>query len=198
MSFRIGLLFVAMALSACVVSSTLIFTEADIEDSINLIANSGFAPYSMMGDKALPGWNIHQDPSTKDAANISLDPLISLKGDSSLKISASNRQITIVSEPFNVRRYGGYYARIMALTDSPEAPQVTLQMVTFREDGKITNRFRQKRKLSGEWDRMTVSAGFLRPGVSWARISVIIPPFKEGSIWVDDAGCWEVHGFKID
>lgn len=191
-------LLVALLLSSCFVSSSLFFTEADIENSTNLLLNPGFAPYSLMGEEALRGWNIHVEPASKDFDKIRIDPSLSLEGDTSLKISASDRDVILISEPFKVRRYGGYYSRLMIHSDSPSPPQVSMQMITFREDGKITNRFKGKTRLSEGWNKLAVSAGFLRPGVNWGRLSIVIPPFEEGSVWLDDAGCWEVHGFRID
>ncbi len=192
-------LLTALLLSSCFVSSSLHFTEGDIDDSPNLLLNPGFAPYSLLGEEALRGWNIHVNPPNKDFDKIRIDPSVSLEGDTALKISASDREVTLISEPFKVRRYGGYYSRAMIHSDSPAPPVINIEMVTFREDGKITNRFKNKTKgLSEGWNRLAISAGFLRPGVNWGRLSITIPPFEEGSVWLDDAGCWEVHGFKID
>jgi hypothetical protein len=198
MRLAVSLLSALLLLGGCVVSSTLLFTEADIEDSINLLANPGFVPHSLMTDHSPPGWNIHIVPQPGEMQLVKIDPMNAHEGDSSLKISASGFETKIVSEPFPVRRYGGYYARIMIQSDSQNPPLVTLQMVTFKEDGKITNRFKKKEQSSDKWSRINVSAGFLRPGVTWGRISIIIPPFDDGAIWIDDAGCWEVHGFRID
>jgi len=182
----------------CGVNSTLLFTEADIEDSINLLQNPGFTPPSLIADSSPPGWDIHGVSQSMISQIFQIDPMNVYEGDSSLKINASKNEIKIVSEPFRVRRYGGYYARVMIQSDCHNPPPVTFQMVTFKEDGKITNTFSKKEHISKDWSRMNVSAGFLRPGVAWGRISIIIPPFDEGSIWIDDAGCWEVHGFRID
>ncbi|MCB5272009.1 MAG: hypothetical protein LHW56_09225 [Candidatus Cloacimonetes bacterium] len=191
-------LLMALLLSSCFVSSSLHFTEADIEDSSNLLLNPGFAPYSLLGAEALRGWNLHVEPPLKDFDKIKIDPTVSLEGDTSLKISASDRDVMLISEPFKVRRYGGYYSRLMIHSDSPNPPQVSMQMITFREDGKITNRFKNKTRLSEGWNRLAVSAGFLRPGVGWGRLCITIPPFEEGAVWLDDAGSWEVHSFRID
>lgn len=192
------LMLITLTLSSCFVSSSLLFTESDIQDSKNLVANPGFAPYSLSPTEALKGWSILVEPYSADYDKIRIDPTVALEGETSLKISASDKDLMLISEPFKVRRYGGYYARVMLKTDSPNPPQVTLRMITFKENGKVTNRFKEKSTVFSDWNRMAVSAGFLRPGVSFGRISILIPPFTEGSVWIDDAGCWEVHGFKID
>jgi hypothetical protein len=198
MRILLGLAAMLVLLSSCFVSSSLIFTEADIEDSVNLLFNPGFAPYSLEGEEALKGWNVHVEPQSAGFDKIMIDATEFLEGKSSLKISASDKDILIISEPFKVRRYGGYYSRIRARSDSQAPPQIQLRMITFKDQGKITNRFKQKADLSTEWTSISTSAGFLRPGVSFGRVFIHIPPFSEGSIWLDDAGCWEVHGFRID
>jgi hypothetical protein len=180
------------------VSSSLLFTEADIGESKNLVANPGFALYSLSPNEALKGWSIIVEPASADFDKIRIDATDALEGESSLHISASDKDIMLISEPFKVRRYGGYYSRIKLKTDSPNPPQITMQMITFKENGKITNRFKAKQTPADVWNSLSVSAGFLRPGVNFGRISILIPPFSEGSVWIDDAGCWEVHSFKID
>ena len=198
MKLWLTLILLAFTLSSCFVSSSLLFTEADIKDSKNLLVNPGFALYSLAPDEALKGWSIIVEPHSADFDKIRIDPLDASEGESSLEISASDKDIMLISEPFKVRRYGGYYSRIMLKTDSPNPPQITMQMITFKENGKITNRFKAKQSPTDLWSSLAVSAGFLRPGVSFGRVSILIPPFTEGSVWIDDAGCWEVHGFKID
>jgi hypothetical protein len=198
MRFFIGLTLMLLLLSSCFVSSSLIFTESDIGESVNLLVNPGFAPYALEGGEALRGWTVHVEPQSGDFDKILIDGQSYNEGKTALKISASDRDVLIISEPFEVRRYGGYYARIKARTDSAKPPQIELRMITFKEQGKITNRFKQKASIGSDWSLISTSAGFLRPGVSFGRVFIHIPPFSEGSIWLDDAGCWEVHGFRID
>ena len=198
MRLVLGLMAILVLPSSCFVSSSLMFSEADIAESINLLLNPGFAPFALEGQEALKGWTVHVEPYSADFDKILIDGEDSVEGKTSLKISASDKDILIISEPFEVRRYGGYYARIKARSDSANPPKIQLRMITFKEMGKITNRFKQDAKLSEEWNLISTSAGFLRPGVSFGRVFIQIPPFSEGSVWLDDAGCWEVHGFRID
>ena len=93
---------------------------------------------------------------------------------------------------------GGYYLRCYFKTNSPNPPRPQLRFIVFKENGKIVNRFKVKAKLNEDWERTTISAGFIKPGARFGRLGIYIPPFKEGSIWIDDTGCFEVHGFKID
>ncbi|HNQ43693.1 MAG TPA: hypothetical protein PKI59_04655 [Candidatus Cloacimonadota bacterium] len=197
---RLWLCLVGLAflLGSCFVGSSLIITDADIEDSVNLLLNPGFNPYSVSGKDALKGWDIHIEPRDPGYDKITVDPLQALEGQTSLRISASENDVMLLSAPFRVRRYGAYYCRISARSDSPQAPQLTFRMITFKDNGKITNRFKKKFVPGTDWTKATISAGFLKPGVNFGRLAILIPPFSEGSIWLDDAGCWEVHGFNID
>lgn len=198
MKNTILLILMALLLSSCFVGSTLIFTESDIGDSVNLVANPGFAAYSYTSEEALKGWSIYTTPEDKSFDRIRIDPVTAIEGETSLRIDASDKDVFLISDSFKVRRYGGYYSRIKVHSDSKQPPNLRFSFTTFKDDGKITNRFHKRAKFSKEWNPVSVSAGFLRPGVSFGRISVLIPAFSDGSIWIDDAGCWEVHGFRID
>lgn len=186
-----------LLLSSCV-TQTLFFTESDIGTSLNLINNPGFAPNSLDPAKSLKHWSLHTEPALADSSPVIIDPKNFQDGNTSLRIDASNRSVMIISDPFPVRRYGGYYLRSWLRTDSPNPPNVYLRFIVFREDGKIVNKFRSKNSIQADWSLATLSAGFIRPGARFGRLAIMIPPFKEGSVWVDNSGCFEVHGFKID
>lgn len=189
---------VMLLLSSCFVSSSLHFSEADIHDGVNLVKNPGFAPYALEGNEALRGWTVMVEPHADDFDKILIDAREFSEGNSSLKISASERDVMIISEPFEVRRYGGYYARIKSKSDSENPPEIQLRMITFKPQGKVTNRFKKKLIPTESWENAALSAGFLKPGVGFGRLFIHIPPFSDGAVWLDDAGCWEVHGFRID
>jgi hypothetical protein len=104
----------------------------------------------------------------------------------------------ILSDPFPMRRYGGYYVRSSFKTNTATPPQVQMRLIVFKDNGKIVNRFKQKIHPTQEWERKSLSAGFIKPGARFGRIAYMIPPFKEGSVWIDVAGCYEVHSFHID
>ncbi|MBP7310178.1 MAG: hypothetical protein KA984_02695 [Candidatus Cloacimonetes bacterium] len=186
-----------LLLSSCV-SSSLIFSEADIGANPNLVFNPSFNPYSTRAEEVLKNWSVHLEPAVADSSPVVMDPHDAHEGNTSLRIDASNKSVMILSDPFPVRRYGGYYLRSFVKTDSPAPPNIYLRLIVFREDGKILNRFRTKNQAAKDWVLATLSAGFLRPGAKFGRLAIMIPPFKEGSVWVDDAGAYEVHGFKID
>lgn len=189
---------VLLLLSSCTGVSTLNFTEKDAENSINLIVNPSFNPYSEVATEALRGWVVHLDPAGGETSPVIIDPTEALDEGTSLRIDASDKSVMVLSDPFKARRYGGYYARTSFKTNSATPPIVTMRLIVFQDNGKITNRFAQRVIPTSNWVRKTLSAGFIRPGAKFGRLAYLIPPFKEGSIWIDSAGCFEVHSFQID
>jgi len=202
MRFRTVLLLVPLLflllVSSCTVVSTLHFTERDVDSAANLVLNNSFNPYSTLPSEMLKGWSIHLDPPINAGSPVVVDPNEVQDGKTSLRIDASDKSVLILSDPFKVRRYGGYYLRTYFKTNSPLPPNVQLRFIVFKENGKIVNRFKVKSKPQQDWTLHTISAGFIRPGAKFGRLAIFIPPFKEGSIWLDNTGCFEVHGFKID
>lgn len=190
--------FFLIALSSCTVVSTLRFTERDIDDTANLVLNPGFNSYSVIPSEALKGWSLHLEAAGTASSNVVVDPAEAMEGKTSLRIDASDNSVLILSDPFKVRRYGGYYLRSFCKTNSTMPPNVQLRFIVFKENGKIVNRFRYKAKPQSDWAIHAISAGFIRPGAKFGRLAIFIPPFKDGSVWLDNTGCFEVHGFKID
>lgn len=184
--------------SSCIVHSSLVYFDKDTEGVPNLLSNPGFDAFSLDPDQALLGWSIYSEGEGNKAIYAAIDPKVALQGSTSLRIDASDQTVVLYSDAFKVRRYGGYYVRLNAKSSEPEGPQITTRLITFWENGRVFSRFKSKMKTSNEWSKDTISAGFLKPGVSFGRIQIVIPPFENGSVWLDDAGCWEVHHFRID
>ena len=189
---------VLLLCSSCIVHSSLVYFDKDTEGVPNLLSNPGFDAFSLDPDQALLGWSIYSEGDGNQSIYAAIDPKVALQGSTSLRIDASDQTVVLYSDAFKVRRYGGYYVRLNAKSSEPEGPQITTRLITFWENGRVFSRFKSKMKTSNEWSKDTISAGFLKPGVSFGRIQIVIPPFEKGSVWWDDAGCWEVHHFRID
>ncbi len=185
-------------LSSCFVSSSLSYTESQTENVPNLVFNPGFNPYSLDSRTALKGWDVNYDPPNSPDGKVLIDMEVALEGKTSLRVDASDNEVILISDPFKVVRYGGYYIRAGIRGESKNMPEVTLRFIAFKENGKIYNRFKTNIIPSSEWGKASISAGFIRPGVNAGRVAIVIPPFKDGSIWIDDVGCWKVHHFRID
>ncbi len=187
-----------LLLSSCTGVSTLNFSDKDLSNTPNLLLNPDFNPYSVVPSESLKGWVVHLDPPGGSDSPVIIDPEVHLEGGTCLRIDASDRSVMILSDPFEVRRYGGYYVHTNFKTNSPAPPIIQMRMIVFMENGKILNRFKNRFHLGSDWENQTISAGFIKPGAKFGRLAYMIPPFKEGSIYIDKAGVYEAHGFKID
>ncbi|HOJ41243.1 MAG TPA: hypothetical protein PK707_00750 [Candidatus Syntrophosphaera thermopropionivorans] len=199
--FGFLLIGMALTLTSCFVHSSLMYFEKDTEGLPNLLSNPGFNAYSLDPRESLKGWSVLIEPADQEQTPpniVFIDGERALHGSSSLRIDASPYKVSIISDPFKVNRYGGYYVRCYTCSSEPKGPQINLRMLTFKADGSIDKKFKDNIQSKNEWDKMSISAGFLSPGVSFGRVIIEIPPFTQGSVWLDDAGCWEVHHFKID
>lgn len=185
-----------LLLGSCFVPSSLVFFKKDTQGKPNLVRNPGFAPVA--GTKnTLSNWTIVND-ETESAESVNLDDSVFLEGTNSIRIDSNPYAIMIVSDPFKVSRYGGYYIKVNALSSEAKGEKIELRFFTYNAAGKHINRFKTTLKTSTEWQKANISAGFLDTRSAFGRVAIFIPPFLKGTIWIDDAGAWEVHSFKID
>lgn len=192
----VSLVFVMLLLSSCFVGSSLIFFESDAAGKPNLVSNPGFVP-AQNAQANLQGWTlINIDESMK--IPVSYDYESTAEGKSSLRFDPSEQDIVIVSDPFHVRRYGGYYVRASIRSTADLLKKVQLRFFTYDENGKQINKFQHKIKPGQDWDRHTISAGFIDTRSSFGRVAILIPAFSKGSVWIDDIGAFDVHSFRID
>ncbi|MCB5247359.1 MAG: hypothetical protein LHW57_04990 [Candidatus Cloacimonetes bacterium] len=197
--FRILNLILLLALSSCLVHTSLIYLDKDTEGVPNLISNPGFSAYSLDPREALLGWSVDLQGSGELTQNpVFIDGREAIQGNSSLRVDASPRTVVITSDAFRVNRYGGYYIRLWAKSLPTSGPRIQLRFITFKHNGKMDRQFKARLKSTDMWEKQTISAGFLRQGVTYGRLQIVIPPFEEGSVWLDDTGCWEVHRFRQD
>ncbi|MDP3115243.1 MAG: hypothetical protein Q8M98_10800 [Candidatus Cloacimonadaceae bacterium] len=174
------------------------FFDSDTVGVPNLLFNPGFNAYSLNPGQALKGWTVIAEPQDGETGLIVIDSNQAFEGHTSLRINASEKTIMIMSDTFKVERYGGYFVRLHAKSSLPSGPHISVRFITFKPDGRIFHRFNTNLKTTSDWKKGSVSAGFLKPGVSFGRVVILIPPFAEGSVWLDNTGCWKVHHFKID
>ncbi len=196
-------LILLLSLTSCLVHTSLVYFDKDTEGVPNLVSNAGFSAYSLDPREALLGWNVELRGEHDHPRNlVFIDSSSPVQRDSlpgtNLRIDASPYTVVITSDAFRVNRYGGYYTRIWAKSTEDPGPQIKLRFITFKRDGRIDRQFRTKLKTSSLWNKESISAGFLRQGVTYGRLEIEVPPFEEGSLWLDDTGCWEVHRFRND
>ena len=186
-----------LVLSSCFVSSSLIFFESDAEGKPNLVVNPSFAPPKNTLGEGPQGWTlINIDPDMK--IPVSYDFENTAGSNNSLRFDPSEQDILIVSDAFHVRRYGGYYIRAHVRSTADLLKKVQLRFFGYDENGKQINKYQNKFKPTAEWDKYTISAGFLDTRSTFGRVAIIIPAFSKGSVWIDDVGAFDVHSFRID
>ncbi|HRY83196.1 MAG TPA: hypothetical protein P5533_01035 [Candidatus Cloacimonadota bacterium] len=189
-------LLVLVLLSSCFVGSSLVFFEADAVGKPNLVHNPGFLP-GKNAEQGLPGWTlINIDEKMK--IPVSYDTVSTAEGKTSLRFDPSEQDIVIVSDAFRVRRYGGYYIRANVRGTADLLKKVQLRFFTYNENGKQINKFQHKFMPGADWDRYTISAGFIDTRSTFGRVALVIPAFSKGSIWIDEVGAFDVHSFRID
>jgi len=187
-----------LVLSSCFIRTSLNYSDAKIDKLPNELINPGFELSGKDARSALRGWDIQIEPPDGKGTKVSVDTQVHREGASSLRIDASENAVVIYSDAFDVARYEGYLIRASARSTAWERPPVVLSFICFKENGKVANRYRKTIKTSEDWKQAQISAGFLRPGVVSGRVAILVPQFKDGSVWIDATGCWNVHHFRID
>lgn len=125
----------ALTLTSCFVHSSLMYFEKDTEGLPNLLSNPGFNAYSLDPRESLKGWSVLIEPADQEQTPpniVFIDGERALHGSSSLRIDASPYKVSIISDPFKVNRYGGYYVRCYTCSSEPKGPQINLRMLTFK------------------------------------------------------------------
>jgi hypothetical protein len=190
----LGAAIALLLLSSCFMGSTILFLEKDTIGKPNLLLNPWFDGDVVEGSFMPEGW-ILMGASQENPEGASFDEVDFLTGSRSLKISKSDKYLMLVSESFRIDRYGGFFARASAKSDTETGPNLRLRFVAYNESGTIRNTFNTGMKTGKDWTKHTISAGFLKPDVHFGRVIILIPPTGEDTIWIDDIACFEVHRF---
>ncbi|MDD2331331.1 MAG: hypothetical protein PHI68_01620 [Candidatus Cloacimonetes bacterium] len=177
--------------------STILFLEKDALHKPNLLANPSFAllPDSM---NVMPsGWTIIGQRDDY-LGKVLCDSLTRVESGNSIRITGTRKPLMIISDPFKVDRFGGFFAKISALSSDDLGPRVRFRFITYNASGKIRNSFSSSLKSAQHWKKASISAGFLKTDVRFARLIILVPPTQEATLWINDAGCYEVHRFPLD
>lgn len=186
-----------LLLSSCFLGSSLLFLESDAVGKPNLVANSDFESKTKQNNQLPPGWILNPSGLLL-RETIVCDPTVYASGTQSLKVVNTQRRLILLSEPFRIDPWNGYYIRASVKTANPRGAEIILRIQTYAADGTITNNFRTRIKSDSDWKRGSISAGFIKKKSTFARVLVVIPPTEEYPIWIDDVGCFSVHRFTLD
>jgi len=175
--------------------SSILFLENDAVKKPNLLQNPGFEllPGSFNG---IPkGWMVI-GTSEDYVGKVTSDGSVTINGSNSIKVQGTRKSVMIISDPFNIDRYGGYFAKLSALSTEETGPKVRLRVYAYSANGKLRNTFSSTIRTSTTWKKATLSAGLLRSNVRYGRIVLIVPATKEGAVWLDGVACYEAHRFN--
>jgi hypothetical protein len=192
----IALLIAAgVLLSGCFIGTSLIYLDSDSVNKTNMLKNADFERPTRDNAKLPDGWFIVS--STPDEVlPITFDSLQVQTGRKSLRIKNNSKPLYLVSESFKINYTGGYYARCWVRAEHKMQKPIKMYFWAYNNAGDKKNSFRKNIKARSAWKRASISAGFLKNSVSFARIAIFIPKGTDNTIWLDDAGCFLVHQFS--
>jgi hypothetical protein len=183
-----------LLLSSCFMGSTLLYLDSDSANKPNLLKNPDFEKAARDNSKLPDGWFIISS-TEGETLPVSFDSLVVMSGRKSLRIKNNSKNLYLVSESFKINYTGGYYARCWFRSDTRTQKPIRLYFWAYNAAGDKKNSFRRSLKVKNVWKRASISAGFLKNSVSFARIAIFIPKGTDNTIWLDDAGCFYVHQF---
>lgn len=186
-----------LVISSCFMGSSLLFLESDAIGKPNLVANPDFENRAKFINRLPPGWIVNPRGLLL-SETIAYDPAEYFTGKQSLKFVNTQRKLTLLSEPFRIDPWNGYYIKASFKSGNPSGTDIILRFQTYADDGTITNNFNRKIKTDSDWSKATISAGFIKKSATFARVLLIIPPTLDYPIWIDDVGCFSVHRFRLD
>ncbi|MCF7793999.1 MAG: hypothetical protein K9N09_07135 [Candidatus Cloacimonetes bacterium] len=186
--FRLGFVLVIF-ISGCVFGSISDFSEADIKGSQNEIYNSSFEIISEQDEYELPGW-ILLDNSESFVSIVNSD---FNSGQYSLKISKPNQKINLVSDSFPIDPESVYFNRLFVKTNYKSNHFIEIQFVAFDANGKKINDFETKYYPDDIWTKATLTTGFFKQNVRFARIIITIPARDDKVFWLDDIESYKVY-----
>jgi len=172
---------VALLLSTCFFGSSILFLESDTKGKPNLIFNPGFETNPLDEKRMPPGWLL-MDSKVLIEDHISCDFSKSVLGFQSLKVSGNAQHLMIISEPFAVDSFGGYFVKSSAHGTTLKGPKLKLKFIGYSEHGKIRSTYTTTLKTSNDWVKATLSVGFLKPDVRFGRVLLVIPPLEDDSV----------------
>jgi hypothetical protein len=169
--------------------------EKDTVGKLNIVPNASFEKGDTKNPSLPAKWMVLNE--TKESVkSLSLDATTALDESHSLKISNNEKDILLISETFRINFNSGYYIKFAAKSSAALTVPLRLQFWTYDEKGKRKNRFSKRLRTTTDWKKASISAGFFKNSVSFARIAIYVPKDTKNTIWLDDIGCYQVHHFN--
>ncbi len=183
-----------LLLTGCFTGSTLFFREPDNKNVPNLIPNPDFEA-SDLADSTFPArWHVISKDTVKSRF-ATLDKGVTLSGRHSLKIHRSGSNLYLLSEPFGINFTGGYFVKCSIRSAKPMQKAAKVHFWAYDAAGVKLNEFSTRIKAKQDWKQGTLSVGFLKNPVTFARLAILVPRDEDNTYWIDDTGCYLVHQF---
>lgn len=186
--FRLEIALVIL-ISGCVFGSISEFSEDDIQDSQNEIYNSSFEIISEQDNYKLSGWTLLNDSES----HVSVVNSDFNRGQHSLEISNTDQKISLVSDSFSIDPESVYFNRLFVKTNYKSNHFIEVQFVAFDANGKKVNDFKTKYYPDDIWTKVTLTTGFFKQNVRFARMIITIPARNDKIFWLDDIESYKVY-----
>lgn len=186
--------FFSLVLGSCFLGSSMLFLESDSQNQPNLVLNPNFEYQDKSNSNYPAGWLLVSN--SNDAVEpVSLDSTVFVSGGKSVKFTNINRDMLLVSDAFKINYTGGFFIKCSVKSAKPMQKAARLHFWAYNAAGTKKNQFSKTIKTKSDWKKTTLSAGFLKNSVTFARIAIYIPKDSNNTIWIDDIGCYQVYQF---
>jgi len=183
-----------LLLGSCFMGSSLLFLESDSLNRPNLVGNPGFENPDKRDSNHPADWLLVSN-SNESVEPVALDSTEFVAGKNSVRFTNNSRDLLFVSDSFKINFTGGYFIKCSLKSAKPMQKAARVQFWAYDAAGSRKDVFSKSIKAKSEWKKATISAGFLKNSVTFARIAIFIPKDTNNTVWIDDVGCYQVYQF---
>jgi hypothetical protein len=173
-------------------NNSLLYLEVERPNLPNLVHNPSFERHDNKSMNNPENWYVISSSTDLDEP-VALDSTVYVSGKSSLKIIQCDKNIFILSDAFKVNYQGMFYARCYLKSSRAMRKATKIYFWAYDSAGNKKNSFQKSYKITTDWHKAALNAGFLKNSVNFARIAIFIPQDKGNTVWLDEAGCYMVH-----
>ena len=181
------LVIIGFIFSSCFFSSSLNFSQSDIQDKENILFNGDFSENRDSSDFP-KGWLLLNTEDEESLIN---------NTSGHLEITSTNHKISLISDSFPIDYRGAHLTigKFRAKTEINK--EIQLLLLTFDQHGKKTNTFKVSKKIEKDWQNIMISSAYYKNVAKFARVLIILPESSKGnSFLLENFGCYEIYKFK--
>jgi len=189
---NVYLFFIATLLSGCFFSSSLSFSEQDIQDKTNLLYNGDFEITGKDSLGSISGWiNLDNGFTNYD---ISYEDYS--EGSHSLKVINPYKRVSFISEPFDIYSGAAYLTLSQIKTQNKTKKKVELYFFAFDETGNKLNSFRSDSQLLTSWTQVSLNSAYFKKNAKFGRVMIVLPADTGNVFWIDNLRLYKAYDFK--